>query len=406
MEKGNQLVVIGNDDAGHSASIASFNGGTNPYHTRAKRGISEITTTKVVDNKPFKGMQIPKFDSVVTDEGLNELSESFVNTHFFNLAELGITVSMDAKIDENREDQILTNLMTKYKGQALGGQADSLRAEYISLRSVQNIFRFVKNAKTEDKFEHQHLMLLSSVNEVINSLSINDRSFILKSMADVCAWNGLRGRYRTPMALHKKYLPELFLACPVWFVYGKGVTDNQSEPDPRVDDSVKFFCDLIGTKRFAWLYQMYNRRTRTFDKFSGPDLLSPHLAEAIPQLAQTFDYLVIATPYHNTASKEWADPTWQSNIDPYLIGFKKGFDHMVIIERWSGTGLFPLMSDMMADTIDHLRAHIELLKFFKSNTYWYKGEGESSLYGDLIPFGREVLDKFEEGKLFEYLRTE
>lgn len=408
-ESTKELAIIGRNGANGLVSANMFATRNNPYHIRAKNNITDEQIAQVIRNIPLNGLQVPQVSQMLNESDIVELSESFVNTHFFNLAELGITVSINDSIDETREDQVIQELMRKYSDKTLGGQAASLHAEYASLRSVQNIFTFVRSVVADQKLEHQHLMLLASVNEVMQNLSINNRSVILQNLAEVCKWNGLRGRHRSPMALHHKYLPDLFMACPVWFIVGEGIADTTDLPDPRVDDAVKYFTSIVGTEYFADLFQMYNRRTRGFDKFVGPDLLSPHVAEAIPELKKKFDYLVIATPYHNVASQEWADPAWRANIDPYLIGFKRGLDYMVIIERWSGTGLFPLMTEMVADTIEHIKTHKDRLIRFSGMTYWHsvKKSGDSML-GDsskLVRLANEIINNYAQGTLFDYLRT-
>ena len=103
-----------------------------------------------------------------------------------------------------------------------------------------------------------------------------------------------------------------------------------------------------------------------------------------------------------------------------MFGFVKDLPFMFLLGRWSGTGLFPLLCDMIADTIDHLRLNHKKLKNFPSGAFWYKGldsyqEEDGILLGGsnnhggnnvLVPFALEVIKAFEEGRLFEFLRGE
>ena len=45
---------------------------------------------------------------------------------------------------------------------------------------------------------------------------------------------------------------------------------------------------------------------------------------------------------------------------------------MFFLGRWSGTGLFPLVVDMIADTMDHIRKNKDLLINIKGAGYWHR----------------------------------
>lgn len=413
MDKKHEIVVIGSDE--DRGGIASFTGNENPYHIRAKQGINPETVQQVIKNKPFNGFQVPGNTMPAANEIL-ELSESFVSNHFFLLKEYGITVSLSSEIDETKEQTTLQELLKNYADQSLDGLADTLKNEYACLRATQSVLKFVHKAVVDEKMQHQHVMLLASVNEVMTNLSIKDRSFILQNIAQLCTWNGLRGSYRAPMALHMKYLPELFMACPVWYTQRTASSAWENGPGGDPSDALVTFTQFLQNPVFTDLYQMYNRTTRPFSDFQGHDLLPPHLAKAIPELSKQFDYLVIATPYHEVASKSWAQAKWAPNIDPYLIGFKKGCDYMVIIERWSGTGLFPLMADMIADTIEHLKKNHQFLNKFKGsfnrwikqypdgNGFYTSARETDRIFIDLEKSAKQIIFAFEEGTLFDLLR--
>lgn len=127
-----------------------------------------------------------------------------------------------------------------------------------------------------------------------------------------------------------------------------------------------------------------------------------------------FDYVVIMTPYHDQASTEWSNPNWLRNLDPLLVGFIEGLPQMFILGRWSGTGIFPLLLDCIADTANHLRINKHLLKNFDNRSYWYKGisEGGGCLTGSTHPsnnlqeFADRLLLAYDRGLVFEFLRGE
>jgi len=139
--------------------------------------------------------------------------------------------------------------------------------------------------------------------------------------------------------------------------------------------------------------------------------MPPSILKILTDAREKFDYLVIATPYHDVASREWADAKWLRNLDPFLFGFLKDQpEFMCLLGRWSQTGLFPLMGEMIADTMNHIRINKERLKNF-SNSYWYHGDAGSCLSSNLsvhplIKFADELLLAYERNLLFPFLRGE
>jgi hypothetical protein len=198
--------------------------------------------------------------------------------------------------------------------------------------------------------------------------------------------------------------------------------NNENANDPEPDAVVEFFSDFVGTKEFAWLYQIYNRRTRPIRNFKGRDIFPPALLSVLKTAREVFDYVVIMTPYHDIASDEWADPKWQRNIDPYLVGFRKDLPFMFLLGRWSGSGLFPLACEMIADTMGHISTHRYGLIKFEASAYWYRGDNEDDGYlgGDhdcdleegeeqagecvLQIFADKLLQSYEQGHLFDFIR--
>ena len=173
-----------------------------------------------------------------------------------------------------------------------------------------------------------------------------------------------------------------------------------------------FFCNAVGTNSFSNLFQIYNRRIRGFARFSGRDIMPLSIAKLIGEAQQIFDYLIIATPYHDIAAKEWQAP-WQRNVDPFLVGFMHGVDYMFLLGRWSGTGLFPLVCDMVADTMEHLRFNKAGLSQIPGEINWCQAESDwfprldseaASSNSVLEPFADQVLAAYDEGRLFSFLR--
>lgn len=341
------------------------------YHKTAK-AIDTEQVKKALENQPFAEVVLEKIQQKES-KNLASLAENFLQENFAMLTELDISYSVTDEIDLAAEREVVKKGQAIYKGQGLDGMVASLATEYKNFCGVRECFKLM----------HQNNIL--SAETVISNY----------------------------------YLPDLLVTAPVWFVGSKeGLSDNRRSEDPSPDHAVKFFCNQVNSKEFAWLYQIYNRRTRPLSAFSGRDIMPLKIVELLDKAKKVFDYIVIATPYHDIASKEWTDPQWLRNIDPFLIGFQKDLPFMFFLGRWSGTGLFPLMCDMIADTINHLRINKAKLRNFNANSYWHKGlriihngdvlqlDGGNEKNNVLEPFADELIAAFERGKLFEFLRGE
>jgi len=85
---------------------------------------------------------------------------------------------------------------------------------------------------------------------------------------------------------------------------------------------------------------------------------------------------------------------------------------MFVLGRWSGTGVFPLLLDCIADTANFIQLNKHLLRNFKANTYWYKGDSSGgNCLSDAAPhkleeFANNLLAAYDSGHLFEFLRGE
>lgn len=376
------------------------------YHARAKP-ISEEDKQKVLGQKNFlEGLSVYTITNNVNPEDMTSFFEEYLGQKFFNLKDLGLDTSLSNEINFDEMENRVKEISSEFERQGMSGQSLSIEKEFESLQATKNILNFVVLCKKNNVFDERHTMLLASVGKILDNLKVEDKAFALSSLSQICTWNQQAGRFRVPMAVEMRYLVELFVASPVWYVAGNSVEDLTNSNDPNVDDFTKYICNTIGTKNFAWFYQMYNRRTRGIESFQGPDIMPPHIAKVIPELKERFDYIVIATPYHNNAAKEWADPAWINSIDPFLIGFKKNVpDFFFLIDRWSGTGFLPLLVDMIADTMNHLTSHVHLLKNFGTNSYWYQGDANGYLGHKLPRFGNQLIEMFNNNELFTFLRT-
>lgn len=214
-----------------------------------------------------------------------------------------------------------------------------------------------------------------------------------------------------------KRLPDLFVAVPVWFYWVKQNEKGQinadwQNNDPSIHPAIRYFCDLFPNQRWANTFQLFNRRVRTLQQYDG-ELIPPHIARRMRRAVDLFDYVVIATPYHDRAGKDWQDIQWLRSIDPYLLGFKKGVPFFFVLARFSDAGTFPLYLELVADTMEFLKTNKDKLSGFNQITspYWY--HGRSGPYSAGMQFGEKLKQHveqlqaaFEAGNLFDWLRGE
>jgi hypothetical protein len=192
------------------------------------------------------------------------------------------------------------------------------------------------------------------------------------------------------------------------------------------------------SEAFAALFQIYNGFPRGFSSFTGADPMPLELARLSAGIKHHLDFLVIATPYHEQAGspgqtvRPWVsmtvpDPALRRVIhyDPFLFGFTREVpEQMFFLGRWSGTGFFPLIADMIADTLIHLRNSRHLLDGpWKQQFKWYRpplpDQAEEAWRGtrtalpapaipapDLEHFPNQLFGHFKEGTLFDWLRGE
>lgn len=312
-----------------------------PYHSTAK-DIDPAQVKQAAENKPFAemtGIYKKIADNGVPLTDIEDAIKGFLAGTYANLYTIGVDYSIDGLVDINAEQAKLDEAVATYEQNGMTGQVESVKSEYESFVGVRGAFELMKESG------------ILGVDSII------------------------------PI----KYLPDLLVTSPVWFVDSKHeLSNNLNEDDPEPDHAIKYFCDAVGSHEFAWFYQIYNRRTRPINTFQGRDIMPLPIVKILENARKTFDYVVIATPYHDIASKEWSDPDWLRNLDPFLFGFMKNLPYMFLLGRWSGTGLFPLMCDMVADTMNHLRINKSMLNNFLPNSYWNRGVDSKNYNNNLL----------------------
>jgi len=224
---------------------------------------------------------------------------------------------------------------------------------------------------------------------------------------------------RPDAVIPMKYLPDLFMAVPVWYHWVDSSIQDVFDAtwninDPGIHERITYFCDLFRNQVWCDTFQLFNRRVRTLRQYRG-ELIPPAVARRMREASGLFDHLIIATPYHDEAGRDWQDIEWLRAIDPYVLGFKNGIPFFFVLARFSDSGTFPLFNELIADTMEFLKTNIEKLDGFSEITrpYWYHTGGNQRSVCLEDPAGdylkdhvQEILTHFEEGTLFNWLRGE
>jgi hypothetical protein len=341
-----------------------------PIHFRMK-AVPMETVQQVAANKPMP--TVPRSFGTATEEQQSGLINAFLLHLFPHMAQFGTDFNVLSSSDAVLDEQLRT-VSEDLSTIGMGDHVIQIRKEVERFKSTRDALRFT----------HEEGLV----------------------------------RPDTIIPIH--YLPDLFMAVPVWFFYTdqngvQKIKENNKSDDPHVHEWTKYFCDLLpGNRRWADTFQLYNRRLRTLADYGGDgfDVIPPAVARRLKWAVKAFDFVVIATPYHDLAGQDWQDAAWLRSIDPYVLGFKRGIPYMFVLARFSDSGTFPLYHQLVGDTIEFLRKNKQRLRTldnFRPNwhgipgTTWFSNN-EAGRH--LISHVDQLLQAFERGNLFEWLRME
>ena len=331
---------------------------------------------------------------------LNTIEPAIFDQHFALLVDLGLSI-------QSAEDEVHDTCKSKSDLKpAVRLYLENAKSAWFS---IQKLFGFMKWLIVKNRLVETHIQAFTSIIEAFDSLDLARQVRFLKPIETQLAHNQDRCIFEVPMVYPHSSLSELLLAMPVWYL--STTTPSTDKNDPQPSRYLKKICDAGGGQNFAWLYQIYNRRDRSLEQFPSIDPVPQDLSELMSSdFTNHFEVVAYATPYHNLASTEWADPTWQSGLDPLALGFFSDIPFVIGIKRWSGNGILPSFANLTADTINHLQTHKNLLNKF-SAPFWYKSQIRSGIFhgclsndqGQLEKFAEEIVSRFNGGKVYDFL---
>lgn len=352
-----------------------------PLHTHAKKNIPPDKVETAIKNQPFEELIKMMISQLFSLEGkadqttIERLIEEFLAREFCGLSEI-VSFSFGGDVVQDREK--LEKVINEYTKINMNSLAANLRKQY-------DIFEKVKGAL--NLLRQENLLSLTSL-------------------------------------LPPKNLVELTVMAPVVFLQSKWSLggDKNEGRDYSPSLPIKYLCKLVGSREFALFFQMYNRPYRLLGDFrSSIDFIHGSITKVLSVWSEFFDHIGIWTPYFDEVTKVWAS-MGRRNVDPFLLGFIEDFDYIFFIGRWSGTGIFPLMYEMVADTMDHLLLNKSFLGRFPGGNYWTNGKGmndclryffernnsvEINGNQSVLPkLADDILAAYQEGRLFPFLKGE
>jgi hypothetical protein len=343
-----------------------------PWASKMK-AVPEADVAKVVENDPMPNVSRDEHGIIDPDDPrLAQALKMYLEREFPHMTGLGLSYEV-VDVDEATFDRKVNEVLAELREMGMEDQAVHVEDEIRKFRGVRTVLGFMRE----------------------------------------------RGLIRRNTVVPTEFLPDLFMACPVWYfamdeTQRSAATRSSSrsqDQDPRPHDKTKAICDVLqGNQRWADVVQMFNRRARPLETYRG-DVIPLHILRLIREASQHFDIVAIATPYHDVAGADWEDVAWIRSIDPYVVGIQEGMKHFFILGRFSDSGVFPLLNELVADTVGFLRENKGKLRGFNvaGNPYWYMGPHASGCFngqlGDhLVSLSDELLAAFEAGKLFDWLR--
>lgn len=301
------------------------------------------------------------------------------------------------RVTDQQWNRYVTDLLTKHFGQLLNFDGNNIDfANYENPELLDDVRAYAIEL-SETGFSKQS----STIKELIESCQ------------KVCNLFSIMPRHELGMLhiLPIRYLPDITTAFPVWY-YGdsRGLYTRNHELNHLLKEQ--------GSQNFAWFAQIYSTFSPGLGDFdSMEDPMPQRVMKVLKDVREHCDFCTIATPYHDIASKAWNDVELQRMlVDPLLFGHVRNFPYIFLFARWSGSGIFPGLPNMIHATIEHLRQNKSDLSHIRRNTPWYagqanwqlqkqgKGKGAITINTLLPDFADKLIDAYDQSRLFEFLR--
>jgi len=397
-----------------------------PVHVGMKP-IADEAIAKAKANRPLEG--VPRTEegaaTMRNDTDILKALSTALFSQFPGLHNIDLTFEI-VGYDPAEQDALVAETVTNCHELGMEDQATLTQEEYGRFKATRDMFAWIFTQGWLQPGTQATPSVLNGLMSLVKSVEgASDKALTVEGLKKLFGFMGAHQLLRPSSVLPVKYLPDLFMAAPVWFFALDGIDErsatqnlvptgasNNSSRDPLPTRATSFVCELLpNNRRWNDAFQMFNRRTRPIATYKG-DVVPPAVLRLIREAKEVFDYVVIMTPYLDIAGADWKDLAWLRSIDPYVVGFKKNCPTFFILARFSNSGVFPLLPDLVADTMQFLKEKKEdLRRGFNavSQPYWWNRH-QSALPcagGDYLASRvDEMLQAYEADHLFDWLRNE
>jgi hypothetical protein len=397
--------------------------GRDPKHLAMKPVPAEAVEL-ALRNRPLKGLPRDEPNSntpVRTDESIRLVLATYLRNLFPGLQNLELDYDV-VEFDETAQDAQIAEALATYQALEMRDQIENTTELYRALKATRRLLNWIYQQGWFGSGSRLTPNVIGGLVKLVEAtMGSSQKDDIVNNLQGVLGFMGDHDLLRPNTVIPMRLFVELFVAAPVCYfaLEGEELAKAQAEMrlsedtrDPRPHPAVVDACKLFpGNARWSDAFQMFNRRCRPLQSFRG-DVIPPAVARLIAQARRVFTRVIIMTPYLDVAGADWSDPAWLRSIDPFVVGIKEGCPVFFFLARFSDLGIFPLMEELVGDTLQFLKNNEAKLEGFNTvrSPYWYRPDRPDGSVPQLGTVLRErvaeMLTAYEATRLFDWLRKE
>ena len=399
------LLGLPTQDTYTGTGIVALPDGTLGPHAGVKP-TTQAELDQALANAPLDSMREATATAIPIEPAVAERQfSSLLRQHYGDLAAYGFGFAIQ-DYDLEQDSERAKKMHTTNKESGMVAQAEKMRSHYHAFTYVRTILEQQLQAlesSDQSALQPGTLQSLITLVEAIKSNEPNERNWSISGIVELIARHNLLGPCTV---LPMPDLVALFMAAPVWYQVDIG-SEQTSEAADQLDLN-GWASDLFPTPQWANIFKLFNYGKRSISRYQGQNI-PPELLHVMQEATTVFDDVVVMTPYLGRTSHTWGDSNWASLVDPYVVGFRRDLKVFVVLGRVSGMGVFPLLPEMVLDTIKYMDQNQASLDAFRGTEGWRSDPRASAQLTDTTQLLKHVeMAKlaFTCGKLFDWLRGE
>lgn len=407
-----------------------------PMHAGMK-AIDPDLLEKVKENRALAGLPADEDEVRLTETmSIRDTFEDYLLGLFAGFSGLAGFSFAIVDYDGAAQDALIAASMAENRDFGMAEQALKLEADYARFKHTRRLLAWILERNLLRPGTQLSPLVLRSLIELVEKTGgAAMQGKTVDDVIGVIEFMNRHGLLRPNTVIGMEHLPDLYMAVPIWFFLFRSKSEQEQAEHNwdkaaqnfesafgGITPGLEYFGTVVPNQRWANTFLMLNRRLRNISLYTG-DVIPSNVMAVMREAKEVFDYVAIATPYHDMVAAEWTSVDWVNGLDPYVIGFRRGLPVMFVLGRFSDSGIFPLHSELVADTIDFLRRNIEKMRGFNTQEKgglrkhvmsWMHVQPDGAPRVDkidevgtrFIEHTRQLLASFDQGHLFEWLRGE